>query len=102
MIFIICTITDGIAAGTYLGGGAGIIWDALVSFKTVDIANPLTVTYGVVIAVYDMMTGLFAMLTWDFPNIFVGPWEVIQWLLFGISVGIVVSLLLALRGTASA
>jgi len=101
MLFVICTITSGIQEGTYFGGGAGTIWNALTSFKTIDIANPLTVTYGVAIAVYEMMTGLFQILTWDF-SMFVGVWAVIRWMLFGISVGMVISLLLALRGTSSA
>lgn len=100
MLFVVCTITSGISEGTYFGGGAGTIWNAITSFKTVDISNPLTVTYGVAIAVYEMMTGLFEILTWDY-SMFVGVWAVIRWLLFGISVGIVISLLLALRGTSS-
>lgn len=102
MLFVICTITDGIAAGTYFGGGAGTLFDTASSFKTLDVSSPLTSSYGVIIKVFSMMKGLWQIISWDFPHIFHGVWAIIRWLLFAISVGIIISLLLALRGTASA
>lgn len=102
MIFVACTVLDGIPAGTYFGGGAGTIWTAVSSFKTIEIANPVSLAFGLALAVWEMIVGIFQILTWNYPNIFVGAWAIVRWVLFGITVGMVVSLLLALRGTSSA
>ena len=100
MLFVFCTIQSGISEETYFGGGAGTIWKAITSFQTIDIANPLSVTFGVGIAVYDFFKGLYQILTWDF-SMFQGVWAIFRWVFMGISVGMIVSLLLALRGTTS-
>ena len=100
MLFVICTITSGIQEGTYFGGGAKTLFDTASSFKTLDISSPLTSTFGVIIKVWNMMRGLWQIITWDF-SMFTGVWAIIRWTLFGISIGIIVSLLLALRGTSS-
>jgi len=101
MVYLVLTVVSGIAEGTYIGGtGVSTIWSAMESFQTIDIANPLTMVYGVVIAIKDMLIGLFEIFTWKF-SFFVGVWGIFRWLLISISVGMVVSLLLALRGVGS-
>ena len=89
MIYVVMSVVDGIAGGTYLGGGGATIWSAMTGFQAIDVTNPLTAVGGVLI------------LTWNFPHIFVGVWSIVRWVLCAISLGIIISLIMALRGVSS-
>jgi len=101
MTYVILTVISGISEGTYFGGtGVATVWRCLTSFQTIESASLATVAIGVFIAIKDLFIGLFEILTWKF-SFFTGVWIIFRWLFTAISVGIVVSLLLALRGTSS-
>lgn len=100
-IFIVLTVIDGIAGGTFLGGGAGTMWSALSGFQAIDATNPVAVASGILMSLWQILVAIFQMLTWDFPHIFVGVWSIVRWVLLAISMGIIISLLMALRGVSS-
>jgi len=98
---VICCILSGFPEGTYFEApGAQAMHDAMYSFKAVDVTNPLTLIYGVIIGLKDFFVAVFCFLTWDF-SMFTGYWAIFRWLLTAISVGVVTSILLALRGVSS-
>jgi len=100
-LFIILTIASNIIEQAYLGTGeTGTIWNVMKSFQAINFSNPLTAVGGIIIAVIDLVKGIFAMLTFDYA-FFTGVWEVFRWLFMSISLGIVVSLVLAIRGVSS-
>lgn len=101
MLYVILIIVSGIGEGTYLGtSGVATIWEAMTAFRAVDVTNPLTAISGVLILVWQLLVGIFEMLTWKF-SFFVGIWAIFRWLLCAISLGIIVSLILTIRGVSS-
>jgi len=101
MVYVILTVVSGIAEGTYFGGtGVGTIWSVITGFEAIDVTNPLTAVGGVLIQVWQILVGIFEILTWKF-SFFVGVWAIFRWLLFAISLGVIVSLIMALRGVSS-
>ncbi len=52
------------------------------------------------VALKDLFIGIFEILTWKF-SFFAGPFIIFRFILGAISLGVMVSLLLALRGTSS-
>ena len=101
MIYVILTVVSGISEGTYFGGtGVATIWSAMTGFSAIDVTNPLTAVGGVIIHVYQILVGIFEILTWKF-SFFVGVWSIFRYVLCAISLGIIVSLILALRGVSS-
>lgn len=101
VIFVVLTVIDGIAGGTYLGGGAGTMWAAMSGFQAIDVTSPVGVATGILMNLWAILAAIFDILTWNFPHIFAGVWQIVRWTLFAISLGIIVSLLMALRGVGS-
>jgi len=101
MIYVILTVVSGISEGTYFGGsGVGTIWSAMTGFQAIDVTNPLTAVGGILIQVWQILVGIFEILTWKF-SFFVGVWQIFRWVLCAISLGIIISLIMALRGVSS-
>lgn len=101
MIYVVLTVVSGISEGTYFGGtGVATIWSAMTGFQAIDVTNPLTAVGGILIQVWQIMVGIFEMLTWKF-SFFVGVWAIFRYILCAISLGIIISLILALRGVSS-
>jgi len=101
MLYVILTVISGIDEGTYFGGtGVDTIWSGFTTFQVVDFTNPLTAVFGVLVALKDLLIGMFEILTWKF-SFFAGPFIIFRFILGAISLGVMVSLLLALRGTSS-
>lgn len=101
MLYVILSVVSGIDEGTWFGGtGVETLWSGFTTLQVVDFTNPITVVGGVLVALKDLMVGLFEILTWKF-SFFVGPFMIFRFILSSISLGIMVSLLLALRGTSS-
>jgi len=102
MLYVMLTVVSGISEGTYFGGtGIATVWSAMHSFQTIEVTNVFTAIVDIIVNIKDLFIGLFEILTWKF-SFFTGVWLIFRWLFTAISVGIVVSLLLALRGTSSA
>lgn len=101
MLYVVLSVVSGIDEGTYFGGtGVETIWMGFTSFEIVDYSNPLTAVSGVLVALKDLGVGLFEILTWKF-SFFTGSWVIVRFVLGAISLGVMVSMILALRGTAS-
>ena len=101
MAYVILTIISGIDEGTYFGGtGVSTIWSGFTVLKVVDFTNPLTAVFGVLVALKDLLVGMFEIMTWKF-SFFTGPFIIFRFLLGSISLGVMVSMILALRGTSS-
>lgn len=101
MIYVTLTVVSGISEGTYFGGtGIETIWDAMTGIKTIEVSNPVTAIIEILMDVGRIFQGLFEIFTWKF-SFFVGVWAIFRWLLFAISLGIMMSFALAIRGTSS-
>lgn len=102
MAFILLTIGSGVLEQTYLGTAeAGVFWQAISSFQAVSISDPITAIWSIMVGAWSMIQALFKMLIWDYA-FFIDDYLVFRYLFMSISVGMVVSLLLAIRGTSSA
>ena len=101
MLYVVLTVVSGIDEGTYFGGtGVETIWSGFTTLKVVDFTNPLSAITGVLVALKDLCVGLFEILTWKF-SFFTGAYVIFRFILGAISLGVMTSLILAIRGTAS-
>jgi len=101
MLYVILTVVSGFSEGTYFGGtGVATIWNAMTSFRALEITGLITLIEGIVVTAKDMMVGLFEILTWKF-SFFVDEWAIFRWILMSISLSIIIGFILALRGTSS-
>ena len=101
MLYVTLTIISGIDEGTYFGGtGVQTIWSGFTTLQVVDFTNPVTGVWGALVALKDLCVGLFEIFTWKF-SFFTGGAIIFRFVLGAISLGVMVSLILALRGTAS-
>lgn len=101
MLYVVLSVISGIDEGTYFGGtGVETIWMGFTSFKVIDWSNIGTGVWGILLAMKELLIGFLEILTWKF-SFFSGAWSIIRFILAAISLGIMTSLILALRGTAS-
>jgi len=101
MAYVILTVISGIDEGTYFGGtGVATIWSGFTALEVVDFTNPLSVVFGVLVALKDLLIGMFEIMTWKF-SFFVGPFVIFRFILGAISLGVMVGLIFALRGSSS-
>lgn len=101
MGYVLLTVISGIDEGTYFGGtGVETLWKGFNTVQVVDFTNPLTTVSGVIVALKNLMIGLFEIMTWKF-SFFTGPFLIFRFILSAISLGVMVSVIMALRGTAS-
>jgi len=101
MLYVILSIVSGIDEGTYFGAtGVETIWMGFTSLQVIEFTNVAAGVWGVLVALKDLCVGLFEILTWKF-SFFTGAFIVFRFILGAISLGIMTSLILALRGTSS-
>jgi hypothetical protein len=101
MLYVILSVVSGIDEGTWFGGtGVETLWSGFTTIQVVDFTNPLTVVGGILVALKTLVVGLFEIFTWKF-SFFTGAFIIFRFILAAISLGIMVSLILALRGTSS-
>ena len=101
MLYVILCVVSGIDEGTYFGGtGVATIWKGFTSLQVIEFTNVAAGVWGVLVALKDLVVGLFEILTWQF-SFFTGPLAIFRFILGAISLGIMTSLILALRGTSS-
>lgn len=101
MGYVLLTVISGIDEGTYFGGtGVETLWSGFTTVQVVDFTNPITVVGGILVALKDLVVGLFEIMTWKF-SFFTGPFIIFRFILSAISLGVTVSVIMALRGTAS-
>ena len=101
MMYVILSVVSGIDEGTWFGGtGVDTLWSGFTTIQVVDFTNPITVVGGILVALKTLVIGLFEILTWKF-SFFTGGLVIFRFILGAISLGVMVSLIMALRGTAS-
>jgi hypothetical protein len=74
--------------------------DRLMSPDFSEMTNPITFVIGVFNIVWDYLGILWNMLWWNYV-MFTGVWAILQYIGWCISLGVVISLVLAIRGTPS-
>lgn len=101
MLYVVLSVVSGIDEGTWFGGtGVETLWSGFSTVQVVDFTNPLTVVGGILVALKTLVVGLFEIFTWKF-SFFTDNFLIFRYALSAISLGIMVSLILALRGTSS-
>jgi len=100
-MYVILTVISGISEGTYATGFTRI-WQAVMGFQALDLTNPLTAVSDIMISLKDLFVGIFEVITWKFSFWTTGVWQIFRWLMFAVTVGVLVSFIMALRGTSSA
>jgi len=98
---IILSVISGISEGTYLTG-MGAVWQAIMSFQALDLTNPLTAVSDIMMSLKDLFIGIFEVITWKFSFWTTGVWQIFRWLMFAVTFAVIVSFIMALRGTSSA
>lgn len=101
MIYLIATITSQIIEYGYAGTAVSTtFWSAMTSFEGIEFSNPITAVYTIIVGFVNIVKALFNMLLWNY-SFLTGELVIIRYFLWSISLGMIVSLLLAVRGTSS-
>jgi len=101
MLFLIATIMSQIIEYGYADEEtATTLWSAMTSFEAVSFSNPITAVWNIMIGIWDIIKALFNMFVWNY-SFFTGELIIFRYFLWSISLGVVISLLLAIRGTSS-
>ena len=74
--------------------------DKLMSPEFSEMTNPISFVVGVFNIVWDYLGAIWNMLWWDYA-MFTGVWAIFKYVGWCISLGVVISLVLAIRGTSS-
>ena len=74
--------------------------DVLMAPEFANITNPVTFVVGVFNVVWTYIKAIWNMLWWNYA-MFTGVWSIFKYVGWCISLGVVVSLVLAIRGTGS-
>jgi len=98
-------ISDTIESQYFSATTASLLWQALHP-EFASFSNPLTAIGGFFILVWDYIQIIWAMLTWDYSFLkstatYSNPFEILRVFGWCLSFGFVVSIILAVRGTAS-
>ena len=100
LLFLVGTIISLTLEGQYLDtGDTSIFWN-IVHPTFTNYTNPLLAIGGFFIWMLDWARALWKMLWWDY-SFFTGSYEVFRYVGLAVSVGFVVSIVLAIRGTGS-
>jgi len=101
MLFLVATIMSQIIEYGYAGGDTSTtFWTAMTSFKGISFSNPITAVWSIMVGIWDIIKALFNMFFWNY-SFFTGELVIVRYFLMSISLGVIVSLLLAIRGTSS-
>ena len=100
MLHLIGTVISLTIEGQYLGTDTTSTFFRMMRPEFGSFSNPLTAIGGFFIMVWAWVQALWAVFWWDY-SFFAGYWEILQYLGWCVSIGIIVSLVLAVRGTGS-
>lgn len=91
MAFVILTVFLNLGEGAYLNGAASRL-DILLNVNGTLAWNP--------ISLWNYLTNLVGIITFDYAY-FTGSWVIVRYLLTCIGIGIIISLLISIRGGSS-
>jgi len=101
MLFVVGSLWSGICEQQYLGNEtAGVFWSMLNTFDSLNFSNPLSAGWSLFVGTWAMIKCAFQMLLWDYAFL-TGYFVILRVFLITISVGIVISIVLALKGASS-
>ena len=100
MLFLIGTGISLTLEKQYAGTGLVDTFLALMRPDFVSFTNPLIAIGGFFIMVWEWIQVLWSVFWWDY-SFFTGVWEIFKYVGWCISIGIVVSIILAIRGVGS-
>jgi len=83
-------------------GEMSVISKAMASLSSMDFSNPITGLMSVLTGFQAILVAMFHVMMWDY-SFFYGYYAWIRWMLFAISLGIIISLVTTwVRGSSSA
>lgn len=101
MTFVVCMLINGWIEMQYLGNAnAGVLHTLFTGYQEIEFTNPIIAIGSFVSVAWTYIRLVFAVLTWDYA-FFHDAWEIFRYIFMCISIGITVSLVLAVRGTSS-
>lgn len=86
--------------GQYIGADEANVFHGLLNPEFGSFTNPISAIGGFFIAVWGFIQALWAMFTWNY-SFLDGPMEIFRYVGWAASIGMIVSLVLAVRGTGS-
>jgi len=94
MLFAICTVFSQIIEETYfMDSHVTTLYDALMSFKAVSFANPLTAVWGILVGLGQVLVSIWTAFIWDY-SFLQGSWQIVRWLIcIPMSAGIAIGLM---------
>jgi len=100
--FVILSLLSGIIEMQYLEPGeTGVLQTILTSPKVTTINNPLTAPFTFLSVAWNIIKALWSAFWWNYA-FFQGYWVIVKYAIFWpISVGLIVAIIMALRGVAS-
>lgn len=98
MIFVISTVLCLVLESQ--ASDVTVISGVLDKFQAMEFNNPVSVGWAVITGLGAILKAIFDVLTWNY-SFFIGYWVWVRFLMMTISFGIIISLLLAIRGTSS-
>lgn len=102
-LFVVGTLLSGLLEQQYFGSNeAGVFYRLLTSYKEIEFTNPLIALGTFVSVAWTYIKDIWAMFWWNYA-FFEGSWEIVKYAIFWpISIGLVVSLVLAaVRGVST-
>lgn len=100
MLFFIGTGISLTLEKQYAGTGLVDTFFALMKPDFASFTNPLTAIGGFFILVWDWIQALWSVFWWDY-SFFTGTWAILKYLGWCVSIGIIVSIVMAIRGVGS-
>ena len=101
-LMIGASLISGIIELQYLGGAAGTVgvFEKIFSPGVVSTSTVMGINFGFLTTTMTFLTGLWEAFWFDYA-MFIGAYVIVRYLFIAVNLGIIVSLVLALRGTAS-
>jgi len=100
MLFLIGTIISLSLEGQYAGTGMTDTFFRMMRPSFGSFTNPLAAIGGFFIMVWAWIQAFWAVIWWDY-SFLTGVWEILRYFGWCLSIGVIVSLVLAVRGTGS-
>jgi hypothetical protein len=102
MLFVVASLWSGILEQQYLGNeSAGVLFSVMDTFDSLNFSNPLSAGWSLFVGTWAIIKCAFQMLLWDYA-FFTGYYIIFRVLLITISVSIIISLVMALKGASGA
>ena len=101
LLFITGMLISATMEGLYMSSDTSNIFYQVMNPDFGSFTNPLTAVGGFFIMVWVWIQALWAIFWWDY-SFLSGSWEILRYFGWAVSLAMVVSIVLAVRGTSSA